>query len=60
MKSIPYFFYGMLLSADVFKEVIELGNYYEAGNGRCIFVYSRQYCYDRIAINSIDICAFLC
>ena len=26
---------------------IELGNYYEVGNGRCALLHSRQYCYDR-------------
>ena len=26
--------------------MIELGNYYEVGNGRCVYAHSRQYCYD--------------
>ena len=30
------------------SEVIELGNNYEVGNGRCVFTHSRQYQYNRV------------
>ena len=29
------------------SEVIELGNYYEVGNGRCVVLHSRQHCCNR-------------